>query len=76
MLTTLILICALGVSPQNCTADHALFVMRGTTHHTLPMACLREGPEILGRSALKPQDGKEYVKFSCEKHPEDSASKE
>lgn len=64
--SVLILVCALGVNPSDCTPENAVDVVYGP-HAENEMRCGFLGQTTLAASAIAPRKGQEYVKIICQR---------
>ncbi len=64
MLSVIVLICSLSTQPQDCDASSARMTLQGGETASV-MSCGMEAQAMLGRSALKPDLGREYAKIEC-----------
>lgn len=62
--SVVILVCAVALSPDLCTADTALDVVRGPQADN-EMMCALSGQATLAATAIAPRAGEEYVKIQC-----------
>ena len=63
MFKVLILVCSMGMAPQDCDRDNAVDVIVGPTAAN-ELACGFSGQAYLAGTALAPTDGN-YVKIQC-----------
>jgi hypothetical protein len=63
MFKVLILVCSMGVAPQDCERDNAVDVIVGPAAAN-ELACGFSGQAYLAGTALAPADGN-YVKIQC-----------
>ncbi len=64
--SVLILVCAMGVNPSDCTPKNAVDVVYGP-HAENEMRCGFLGQTTLAATAVKPREGQEYVKIVCQR---------
>ena len=63
MFKVLILVCSIGIAPQDCERDNAIDVIVGPAAAN-ELACGLSGQAYLAGTALAPTDGN-YVKIRC-----------
>jgi len=63
MFKVLILVCSIGIAPQDCERDNAIDVIVGPAAAN-ELACGFSGQAYLAGTALAPTDGN-YVKIRC-----------
>jgi hypothetical protein len=63
MFKVLILVCSMGIAPQDCERDNAVDVIVGPAAAN-ELACGFSGQAYLAGTALAPTDGN-YVKIQC-----------
>ena len=66
MLHTIVLICALGTAPQDCSPNTAIDVLRVSPAKNTTM-CGFFGQATIAPTAIKPEPGKSYEKIMCER---------
>jgi hypothetical protein len=64
MLSVVILICSLSMSPGECHDYNALQILSGGEARTLA-GCGFQAQETLARSAIQPMPEREYAKIEC-----------
>ena len=65
-ITSVILICATALSPQDCTVDSATDMLEGLAANT-PIECLMSSQALIAQSALLPPNeaADHYLKVIC-----------
>ena len=77
MLTALILICSVAITPDlgTCNADNAIAVTRVPTEFVDPVTCLMQGQAYLAETSIgRDLSNDDRVKIICDRHKGDDAT--
>ena len=63
MFQTLILICAMGTAPSDCTVKTAIDVIPG--QRASLQQCMFQGQSLIAPTSVAPEPGKQFAKVVC-----------